>query len=119
VSIQQSKAFKTGAQVNFKFVLAQHIRYTQLMISLIEYLNCGKVYSQQDLVKFVVTKLSEIINIIIPFFNKYPLQGNKRLDYLDFCKVVALMKDKAHLTVSGLAQIKKIKSAMNTGRKHE
>ncbi len=31
---------------------------------------------------------TEIINIIIPFFNKYPLQGNKRLDYLDFCKVV-------------------------------
>lgn len=32
--------------------------------------------------KFQVSNLDSIINIIIPHFDNYPLQGSKRLDYL-------------------------------------
>ncbi len=39
------------------------------------------------------------------------------MDYADFCKVAELMKPKAHLTASGLEQIRKLKAGMNTGRK--
>lgn len=53
---------------------------------------------------------------MIPFFDKYPIVGAKRQDYLDFCKVAELMRSKAHLTSSGLEQIKQIKSGMNRGR---
>ena len=53
---------------------------------------------------------------IIPFFNKYKIQGVKQLDFLDFCKIVELMKNKAHLTKEGLAQIRKIKAGMNKAR---
>jgi len=35
---------------------------------------------------------------------------------LDFVKVAALIKDKAHLTEEGLEQIRNIKSGMDTGR---
>jgi hypothetical protein len=63
-----------------------------------------------------VTQFSEILNIIIPFFD--PVQGAKSLDYADFCRVALLMKDKAHLTVEGLNQIKNIKSGMNSKRDH-
>ena len=41
------------------------------------------------------------------FFDKYHLQGLKKLDYRDFCRVAELMKDKAHLTVSDLEELKK------------
>jgi hypothetical protein len=68
--------------------------------------------------EFTVTSLKDINNIIIPFFSKYPLQGVKLADYLDFCKVVELMKNKAHLTQEGLDQILEIKLGMNTGRNH-
>jgi hypothetical protein len=50
---------------------------------------------------FTVRKLSDILKIIIPFFEKYPLRGTKSLDFADFCKVAELMKDKAHLTKEG------------------
>ncbi len=56
------------------------------------------------------------INKIISIFDKYPLQGTKLLDYLDFCKIAKLMNAKAHLTEEGLAEIRKIKAKMNTGR---
>jgi hypothetical protein len=54
---------------------------------------------------------------IIPFFVKYSIIGVKSLDFYDWCKVAELMKEKKHLTNEGLTQIRKIKAAMNTGRK--
>lgn len=47
---------------------------------------------------------------------KYPINGNKLLDYKDFKKVVELMESKSHLTEEGLAKIKVIKAGMNTKR---
>jgi hypothetical protein len=63
-----------------------------------------------------VRDCSNINNIIIPFFQQHPLVGVKHLDFLYFCKVASLMKSKAHLTSTGLAEIKVIKSGMNRGR---
>jgi hypothetical protein len=59
---------------------------------------------------------ADIINLIIPYFNKYPIQGTKMLDYIGFCKVAELMQTKAHLTDEGLEEIRQIKCVMNTGR---
>jgi hypothetical protein len=89
------------------------------MNSLIKYLDCGKVYSypKNFVTIFKVCKLELLINKIIPFFNQYHIQGSKLLDYQDFRKIALLMNDKVHLTKKGLAQIKKIKEGMNTGRK--
>lgn len=39
-------------------------------------------------VYWVVTRLSDITDKILPFFDKYPLQGSKALDYADFRKTV-------------------------------
>jgi hypothetical protein len=58
----------------------------------------------------------DILQIIIPFFKKYPIQGIKKLDFQDFCLVAELMKEKKHLTSEGLSLIKKIKSTMNSRR---
>lgn len=88
------------------------------MKSLVDYLGCGIYYPHQkrELGGFVVHSFSDIHDKILPFFDKYPLEGAKALDYADFCKAVELMKVKTHLTESGLEQIKKIKAGMNRGR---
>ena len=57
-----------------------------------------------------------MINIIIPFFNKFPIIGVKALDFEDWCKVAKLMENKAHLTSEGLEEIKQIKAGTNRGR---
>ena len=69
-------------------------------------------------VNLQVTKFSDIVNIIIPFFNQYPILGMKRLDYLDFKKVCDIIKTKEHLTSSSVFNhILQIKSGMNQNRK--
>ena len=88
-----------------------------LINSFITYLNCGYiVYNNNGICTFIITKLEDIINIIIPFFEKNPVLGNKALDYADFKKVAGLMKHKAHLNETGLVEIISIKSGMNRGR---
>ena len=53
-----------------------------------------------------------------PLFHKYSIFGVKALDFADLCKVAEMMKNKQHLTMEGLDQIKKINDGMNTGRKN-
>jgi hypothetical protein len=43
-------------------------------------------------VRFTVTKYNDLTDKVIPFFNECPILGVKYLDYLDFVKIVGLMK---------------------------
>jgi hypothetical protein len=118
VSVQKAKSHKIGSQTQLKFIITQHARDTKLMESFIKKFDCGRLQVQPKSVEFVVSKMADLEGKIIPFFKKHPLEGNKNLEFLDFCKVVALMKTKSHLTESGLQQILDIRSGMNTGRNH-
>jgi hypothetical protein len=104
--------------VKLRFSIVQHSRDEQLMKSLVTLFGCGLYYSPSGYNhgEFIVTKFADLTEKIIPFFDKYPLVGAKRQNYLDFCKVAELMKSKAHLTIEGLEQIKQIKNGMNRGR---
>ena len=94
------------------------LRDEYLIKSLIEYLGCGNTsLDSRGVIDFKVTNFSGIKDIIVPFFIKYPLKGNKSLDFIDFCEVVRLMENKSHLTKEGLDKIKKIRNRMNTNRK--
>jgi hypothetical protein len=65
---------------------------------------------------YVVTKINDILEKIIPFFDNYTLKGSKLIDFEDFKDIAELMRNKSHLTSQGLKKIKLIKSTMNTGR---
>lgn len=106
-----------GLQTILTFKLTQHSRDKELIESIVEYLNCGKVYKDYDSVNYIVTKFTDLTDKLIPFFDKYEIIGIKNLDYVDFKKVVKLMQNKDHLTESGLNKIRIIKDGMNKGRK--
>ena len=57
----------------------------------------------------------QISNVILPYFNKYPLITQKLGDYLLFREVVELMNNKEHLTYEGLNKIVSIKASINKG----
>lgn len=118
ISIFKSNT-QTGFAVRLIFKLTQHSRDTDLMKSLVDYLNCGRyVAAPSDFNHgdFVVSNLTDITQRIIPFFKKYPVIGNKSLDFSDFCKTAQIMEEKGHTTMEGLDKICKIKKGMNKGR---
>nr|AER27908.1 LAGLIDADG endonuclease [Phialocephala helvetica] len=109
---------KTGYWVTPAFTLVQHSRDISLFYLLKEFLgNQGFITEEgnKNVVRFRAEKLSFILEVLIPLF-KNNLQSKKLEDYLSFCSVCYLIRDKAHLTEEGLIKIKKIKSNMNTGR---
>lgn len=118
IDIAESREVAVGSRVQLRFKITQHNRDGQLMESLVKYLGCGKIYrkSSVPVVDLEVKNFSDIDQKIIPFFNKYPLQGVKKENFEDFCKVASLIKSGAHLTPSGLGEIRRIKSGMNTQR---
>ena len=119
VRIGENKNYKTGFQLNLKFILTQDVRDSELLQILIKNLGCGAYYQYSDRStgEFIVSNLSDLNNKIIPFFDKYRIVGEKVKDYEDFKKVLSLASNKAHLTLEGINQIINIKSGMNRGRK--
>lgn len=118
IRIWESPSNKTGIGVCLAFTITQHIRDEALLRSIIEYLHCGRIVSRFSATTYEVevTKLSDILEKIIPFFSKHSLHGDKVNDFNDFKKAALLMENKAHLTLEGLEELKTIKSGMNKGR---
>jgi len=118
ISIFKSKTSKYGEAVKLSFILTQNVRDKDLMNSLIEYLGCGyTTLENRGTIDFKVTKFSNIKDVIVPFFKKYPLQGVKSLDFGSFCKAVDIVANKGHLSKEGLDEVRIIKNEMNTNRK--
>lgn len=109
IGIKPSPKSTLGEAVYLRFTVTQHVRDLYLLDSFINYFGCGR-YSKRPgkfIGDFIVTKLEDIDNKIIPFFDKYSLVGYKRQDYCRFAKVAKLMQNKSHLTKEGLEEIKK------------
>jgi hypothetical protein len=55
------------------------------MESIIKYLGTGKIYKYPGklAVSITIVKFTDITEIIIPFFSKYPIDGVKLKDYQD------------------------------------
>lgn len=116
VYIFRSKT-KIGFGVTISIRIYQHSMDKGLLQSIVTYLGCGRVdVATRGDCWFVVSKFSDIETKIIPFFNKYSIEGVKALDYTDFKSAAEIIKEKRHLTQSGLDAILKIRSGMNRGR---
>lgn len=113
---RKSNSYSAGFQVNLIFLITQHVRDEQLMNSITEFLNCGNLHKKREVFEYQVSKFMDLTEKIIPFFNEYPILGQKSKDYEDFSKVAELMETKVHLTKEGVDKIREIKDKMNTGR---
>lgn len=120
LQINNSKTTLTGASAGLKFRIGLHSRDSLVLTKLREQLGCGNLWedSKNHAFSFSVTKFTDIVGLIIPIFNKYPLQGSKKLDFYDFVAIANIMEKKEHLTLGGLEKIRQIKSGMNTGRNY-
>jgi hypothetical protein len=105
-----------GSSVALNFKVVQNVRDSYLLKSFIQVFGCGSFVEKSGVGIYSVSNLSHIIDIIIPFFDKYPILGAKAKDLEDFKKTSVLIKSKLHLTKNGLDKIILIKSGMNFKR---
>ena len=59
-------------------------------------------YKNRPLCEFVIAKFDVIFDYVIPFFEKHPILGSKRLNFLDFKTAAYIIKNKEHLNENGI-----------------
>ena len=79
--------------------------------------NVGHVNVRQSkkAASFRVADHKSLMEVIIPFFNAYPLQSQKKIDFAIFVKVVLLIDQGVHLTLDGQRMIISLLAGLNRG----
>lgn len=114
IAINKNAEVKFGYQILPEFTVVQHQRDISLLYRLRSIMKCGVVRRNHgDRFCWRVKNRKNLSEIILPFFEKYPLQSKKHIDFLKFAKVVQLMDQEKHLTEGGFEEITKIASEMN------
>lgn len=96
-----------GWRIEVNFTINLHERDRKLLNRIQYYFGgIGVISSVRDnCCNFTVTSLNQILTVILPHFDKYPLISKKHADYLLFKEVVNMMNRKEHLTYNGLQSI--------------
>jgi hypothetical protein len=120
--LNYSKATKMrlGYTCQPQFRVTQHERDVIVLKRIIEYLGCS-VLRNTSKIKYEwsvsVSNHLDLVNIVIPFFQKHSIYGAKQSDFLDFSLGMDIINKKGHLTPEGLNELNKMAYRMNSYRK--
>ena len=118
VGINENTTMTIGYQVLPEFRIVQHKRDIKLLYALKNYFNCGMVrINHDDRYELRVRSIEHINDIVIPHFDKYELNTQKKFDFIKFKKIINLINQKKHLTKDGLIKIIDIACQMNRENK--
>ena len=97
-------------QVTCEFAVTQGAKSISVLQDLHNCFQVGQVLGnprydnhKEHLYRYVVKKRSDLLEVIIPFFEQYPLRTSKQHDFHKFTRCVRLIDKKHHLTNSGMA----------------
>ena len=68
---------------------------------------------REDLYRYRVGRFADLRDVIVPFFQENTLRTAKDENFERFVRVLRLMEERKHLTVSGLIEIAEITETMN------
>ena len=116
----RNRTMTLGWQVQPTFVVVQSASSREVLEDLARFFGCGKVYAnrrrdnhREDLYRYYVGRFADLRDIIVPFFQEHPLQTSKKVNFAKFTKVLRLIEERKHLTISGLIEIAEIAETMN------
>lgn len=115
VSLRQKSDYAIKWQVVLSFNVSQ--RDTTNLLTLKEVLGCGIIKKRFDGVYSLdITKPSNIILKVIPFFRRFPFRSKKAVkNFAIFCKIAALMSLGNHKHIEGFKEILSIRETLNEG----
>ena len=117
VSLRRKPDYKVKWQAVMSFNVSQ--KDPALLEILKEELKCGiiKIRKRDNLYSFDATNPKDIIQKVIPYFQKYPVQSNsKKKNFSIFCQIAKLMEKGEHRNSTGLKSILKLREIINEGK---
>ena len=121
ISFSKREKFLVGWETKPSFSVSQNEDRAQILFLMQTTFQCGFIrrdYSDKTL-KYEVRSLNDIIEKIIPHFEKYPLLSDKQKDFNYFKKVCFLMRRNLHKEKTGLRKILELAFKMNPSGKRK
>ena len=119
-STRVRRGYATGYQVAHEFAVVQGARSFKSLEELKSFFGIGSIYinrrhdnHKENLYRYTVTRREDLLNVIIPFFEKYQLRTAKKQDFRLFAKIVRLMAKDYHRTKDGVIAIALLSEQMN------
>ena len=116
--INREKDYKHGWKISLCFNISQKDDTVPKIFK--KFLGCGKIrYRRDGICYFDVRKTEDLVNIVVPFFRAYPLLSEKDKTFIIFCKALEIVRNKKHLTKSGMKEILDLRNQIVVGRKRK
>jgi hypothetical protein len=110
----------SAGKVQHEFSVTQAAPSRPALELLQQVFGCGHIIENRrhdnhhhDLLRFSVKRRRELVEVVVPFFEAYPLVTAKRADFEAFASVLHLMQAGAHLHEDGLRRIAAVTERMN------
>ena len=118
-SFSKRSKMKLNIEVRPSFSVSQHKRNKEIILFFHQFFKCGGVrFSIKDQnYKFEVRSIKDLVKVIIPHFEKYPLLTSKKDEFARFRQICQLINANRHLNKEGLIKIIELSSKLNLGGK--
>ena len=117
IDLNKKKDLRQKYQVLPEFSVVQHKRDIKLLYALKDFFGCGVIRNNKgrdsNIMVYRVRAQKDLLESIIPFFEKHTLKSVKNINFKKFRKVLLMIDKSEHLTIEGIQTIQKIKNAMN------
>ena len=120
VSIAPRLKLVVGWEVRPSFSVSQNGDRAEVLHAVSALFGCGSIRPDRSdrTVKWETRRLEDLLERVIPHFERYPLLAGKRLDFERFARICRLMAAGAHRDRNGLAEIVELARGMNpSGRR--
>jgi hypothetical protein len=114
------KGYAAGYQVFHRFVVTQGASSRHCLEELNRFFGVGRLSvnhrndnHREHLCQYIVGRRSDLLERIIPFFQRHPLRTSKQQDFEKFARCMAIVQGGRHLTREGLVEIAQIAETMN------
>lgn len=121
ISISKHKTLKRRREVRLLFEIEVREDDREILQAIQSVIGCGMIYHLpykkyerwRPHVKLKVSNIPDIVHVLIPFFDRYPLKAKKRKSYVLFREIAFMIEAKKHLTDEGFEIIERMREQMN------
>jgi hypothetical protein len=123
VAIQRNPSTSVGWQLVPEFRVSQDVSRAQVLHLIRERLGCGSIRenhrgTSDTTMVFVVRRRRDLVEKVLPFFERNPLLSCKQQEVVTFSKIVQRMIEGEHLSHAGFRQLAAVALRMNGGGRY-
>ena len=118
IAVNRNPTCRTGFQLVPEFHVSQNGDRAQVLELIRERMDCGYIKRnglKDQVLVFVVRRQKDLLERVIPFFERTPLLSSKQADFEKFATVVRAMALGRHRTEEGFQELLGIALSMNGG----